>query len=149
MSRAASSSVSAASSAAVSNALYHPWSTDLDNATEVALIGSETLLAREIRDIVATGDSDLSLRLVASGDEEAGSLTRVGDEPTVVGGLNAESLLDARAVILAGSPESSRQALELLGDPPDAAVIDLTASAEERPDARLRAPTVETELDED
>jgi hypothetical protein len=44
----------------------------------VALIGSDTLLGREIRDIVATSDGDLSLRLVADTDEHAGALTRVG-----------------------------------------------------------------------
>ena len=115
----------------------------------VALIGSESLLAREIRDLVATGAADLSLRLIASDDEQPGALTRVGDEPAVIGGLTAESLLDARAVILAGSAESSRKALHLLGDPPDAAIVDLTASAEERPDARLRAPLVETEIEDD
>ena len=116
---------------------------------EIALIGSETLLAREVRDLVATTGADLSLALVASDEEQPGALTRVGDEPAVVGGLTAESLAGARAVILTGSAESSRQALELLGDPPDAAVIDLTGSAEERPDARLRAPTLETELEDD
>jgi aspartate-semialdehyde dehydrogenase len=117
--------------------------------SEIALVGSETLLAREIRDIVATTGDEIALRLVASDDEEAGALTRVGDEAAVVSGLTAESLADARGVILAGSADSSRQALELLGDPPDAAVIDLTASAEERPDARLRAPVLETEIEED
>jgi aspartate-semialdehyde dehydrogenase len=98
---------------------------------------------------VTTTGADLALRLVAAVDEESGALTRVGDEPSIVNGLNAESLLDARAVILAGNAESSRQTLELLGDPPDAAVIDLTYAAEERPDARLRAPLVESELVED
>jgi aspartate-semialdehyde dehydrogenase len=121
----------------------------LDNSRETALIGSETLLGREIRDLSTTGGDLLSLRLIASDDEQPGALTRVGDEPAVVTELTADSLLDARAVILAGSAESSRKALELLGDPPDAAVIDLTASAEERPDARLRAPSVETELEDD
>jgi aspartate-semialdehyde dehydrogenase len=121
----------------------------LDKPREIALIGSESLLAREVRDLVATGSDGISLRLIASDDEAPGALTRVGDEPTVVTGLTAESLADARAVILAGSAESSRLALELLGDPPDAAIIDLTASAEERPDARLRAPAVESEVEED
>ncbi len=115
----------------------------------VALIGSETLLAREVRDIVATGGADFGLRLVAAVEEETGALTRVGDEARLVTGLNAESLADARAVILAGSAESSRQTLELLGEEPEAAVIDLTYTAEERPDARLRAPLVETEAVDD
>jgi aspartate-semialdehyde dehydrogenase len=102
-----------------------------------------------VRDIVATQASDLSLKLLASVDEESGTLTRLGDEPSVINMLDAEGLLDARAAILAGNAESSRKALELLGDPPDAAVIDLTYVAEERPDARLRAPQVETELLDD
>jgi aspartate-semialdehyde dehydrogenase len=121
----------------------------LPNPPTVALVGSDSLLAREVRDIVSTSGADLSLRLVAAVDEESGALTRVGDEPSVVNGLNAESLLDVRAVILAGNAESSRQTLELLGDPPDTPVIDLTYSAEERPDARLRAPLVESVLVED
>ena len=119
------------------------------NSKTVALIGSETLLAREVRDIVATGGADFGLRLVAAVEEESGALTRVGDEASLVTALNAESLVDARAVILAGNPESSRQTLELLGEEPEAAVIDLTYAAEERPDARLRAPLVETEPVED
>ncbi len=80
--------------------------------------------------------------------EESGVLTRVGDEPAMVTGLTAENLSDVRAIILAGSAESSRKALELAGDPTDAAIIDLTFTAEERPDARLRAPVLETETED-
>src|ERR1019366_5346157 len=115
------------------------------NSQTVALIGSVTVLAREMRDMVATGGADFGLGLVAAVEEESGALTRVGDEASLVNGLNAESLADTRAVILAGNAESSRQTLELLGEEPEAAVIDLTYTAEERPDARLRAPLVETE----
>jgi aspartate-semialdehyde dehydrogenase len=117
----------------------------------VALIGSESLLGREIRDIVATSGNAPSLRLIADTEEIAGSLTRVGDEPAVVGALNADSLGGARAIMLAGSSGSSRKALELLDLDPGATIIDLTGAAEERPDARLRAPQVEAsgEPDED
>jgi aspartate-semialdehyde dehydrogenase len=108
-----------------------------------ALIGSESLLGREIRDIAATSSPALDLRLVAALGEQPGKLTLVGDEPALVGGLDAESLAGARAVFLAGSAESSRQALELLDQQPGAVIIDLTGAAEERPDARLRAPLVE------
>jgi aspartate-semialdehyde dehydrogenase len=114
----------------------------LADSKNIALVGSETLFGREIRDIVATA-GDLSLRLIATEEEAPGTLTRVGDEPTLISGLDAESLAGARAVILAGSPESSRKALKLVGDPPDAAIIDLTFQAEELPGARLRAPSVE------
>ena len=110
----------------------------------MALVGSETLLGREIRDILATGDADIRLRLVADTAEIAGVLTRVGDEPAVVGGLTADSLEGARAVFLAGSAESGHKALELAADRPDVTIIDLTGAAEDRPDARLRAPLVES-----
>lgn len=124
------------------------------NRGTVVLIGSESLVAREIRDIVAgPPNSGLDLRLIAADDEQAGALTRVGDEPTVVIELNPENLTGARAVILAGSPASSRKALDLLRDNgaamPDntPAVIDLAYTAEERPDARLRAPLVESQVE--
>ena len=107
------------------------------------------LLGREIRDIVATSDGDIGLRLVADIDEAAGALTRVGDEPAVVGGLTATSLAGARAVFLAGSAESSRKALEFAADETETTIVDLTGAAEDRPDARLRAPLVEASEDAD
>jgi aspartate-semialdehyde dehydrogenase len=110
-----------------------------------ALIGSESLMGREIRDIAATSSPALELHLIAAADEQAGKLTLVGDEPAVIVGLDADSLADARAVFLAGSPESSRQALELLDRQPGAVVIDLTGAAEDHPAARLRAPLVESQ----
>ena len=115
----------------------------------VALVASESLLAREIRDLASTSASDLNLFLIADDGETSGSLTRVGNEPSVVGMLNAASLSGARAVILAGSASSSEKTLKLLGDPPESAVIDLTFSAEELVNARLRAPMIETVLDQD
>jgi aspartate-semialdehyde dehydrogenase len=113
---------------------------DLNTA---ALVGSESLLGREIRDIVGTSVPGIRLRLIAEAEEEAGALTRVGDEPAISEQLSAESLDGARMIFLAGSPEVTRKALELAGDPPDAAIVDLTYLAEERPDARLRAPSIE------
>jgi aspartate-semialdehyde dehydrogenase len=111
------------------------------------LVGSDSLLGREIRDIVATSAPELDLRLIAGDQEQSGALTRVGDEPAVVAGLDEASLSDARVILLASSADSARKTLELAGDPPDAGIIDLTYTAEERPDARLRAPQVEGELD--
>jgi aspartate-semialdehyde dehydrogenase len=110
-----------------------------------ALIGSESLMGREIRDLAATSSPALDLRLIAALGEVPGKLTLVGDEPALVGGLTAESMAGARAVFLAGSAESSRQTLELLRRQPETAIIDMTGAAEERPDARLRAPLVEAE----
>ncbi len=107
----------------------------------LALVGSDTLAGREIRDLMATGAPDMRLDLIAAEGEQAGVLTRLGDEPALTRSLDAAGLEDASVLILAGSPESSLKALELAA--PGTLAIDLTFAAEERPDARLRAPSVE------
>lgn len=113
------------------------------DSNTAALVGSDSLLGREIRDIVGASAPEIRLRLIAETEEDAGTLTRVGDEPAIAEQLNAESVEGARVIFLAASADASRKALELAGDPPDAAIVDLTYTAEERPDARLRAPAVE------
>lgn len=113
----------------------------------IALVGSDTLLGREIRDIVSTSAPELALKLVAGDDEQAGKLARVGDEAALIGGLDAENLSGAQAVFLAGSAQSSRRALELAGG--SVPVIDLTFFAEENPGARLRAPAVEGDAEDE
>jgi aspartate-semialdehyde dehydrogenase len=60
----------------------------------------------------------------------------------LVESLTGESLAGARAILLAGLPEINQRALELAAE---TTVIDLTGAAEDRPDARLRAPLVEGE----
>ena len=115
----------------------------------IALVGSDTLLGREIRDIVTTSHDDMDLRLVADTEETAGSLTRMGDEPAIVGGLTAASLSGARAVILTGSADAANKAVKLLEDETGTTIIDLTGALEDLPDARLRAPLVEPADGED
>ena len=112
-------------------------------SSTIALVGSESLLGREVRDIVSTSAPEIRVRLVAADEETAGLLTRVGDEPTVIGGLEQQNLGDVQAIVLTGSAESSRRALELAAD--SVPVIDLTYTAEDSPEARLRAPAVESE----
>ena len=115
----------------------------------IALVGSDSLLGREIRDLASTSATPFSLRLIAAEEEQAGTLTRVGDEPAALEELTALNLAGARAVFLAGSLESSRKALELAASEPDLAIIDLTGAAEDLPDARLRAPAVEAQAAEE
>jgi aspartate-semialdehyde dehydrogenase len=116
---------------------------------KVALVGSESLLGREIRDLAVETAPELDLRLIAAEEGRAGLLTALGDEPALVTALDADNLSGVRAIILAGSEASSRRALELAAGEPDAAIIDLTFAAEELLGARLRAPAVELEPDED
>jgi aspartate-semialdehyde dehydrogenase len=106
----------------------------------VALVGGESLLGREVRDVLATTDFPAQVSLVASSVTDAGTLTELEGEPAVMGPLEADALRDAKLALLAGSPESTRTAIELGIETP---LIDLTDAAEDDPRARLRAPMVE------
>jgi aspartate-semialdehyde dehydrogenase len=114
----------------------------------VAIVGSETLLGREVRDVAAEEAPELRLRLLAAEEDRAGEMTSVGDEPAVVMSLAPDSFEGAGAVVLAGSEESGRKALELIERESGAAVIDLTQASEDHAGARLRAPAVESEPEE-
>jgi aspartate-semialdehyde dehydrogenase len=107
----------------------------------IALVGSETLLGREVRDVFGESALGEQLRLLASDDEESTRLADVGGEPAILNKLDPEEVEDAAVVILAGTTESSRLALE---SNPTGVIIDLTGAAEEDPQARVRAPQVET-----
>lgn len=105
-------------------------------------------MGREIRDLTTAASTPFALRLIAGEKEEAGTLTRVGEEAATIGELTALNLSGLRAVFLAGSAESSRKVLDMTADEPDTAIIDLTDSGEELPDARLRAPMVEASAED-
>lgn len=105
----------------------------------LALVGSDSLMGREIRELAAAAGLERDLRLIA-GQEAAGILTEQAGEPALAAGLDAESIEGARVVFLAGSAEAAHKALD---SGAGATFIDLVHAAEERPNARLRAPMVE------
>ncbi len=107
----------------------------------IALVGSETLLGREVREVFGESVLGEHLRLLSSeSDDDSIRIANVGDAPAVISKLDPEEVEDAAVVILAGTQESSKTALELN---PSGVVIDLTGAAEEDPEARVRAPQVE------
>jgi aspartate-semialdehyde dehydrogenase len=110
-------------------------------AEVIALVGGETLLGREVREVI--GDSALAqnLRLVAAAEDETGTLTQIGGSAAFLAKLDTDALDDAEVLILAGTPESSKKALETN---PDALIIDLTYVTEDDPEARIRAPQLES-----
>jgi aspartate-semialdehyde dehydrogenase len=110
----------------------------------IALVGSETLLGREVREVFGETALGEQLRLLASDvaddDNESVRIADVGGTPAILNNLDPVEVEDAAVVILAGTPESSRLALETN---PQGVIIDLTGAAEEDPQARVRAPQVE------
>jgi aspartate-semialdehyde dehydrogenase len=106
-----------------------------------ALVGSESLLGRELRDLIAVGHVPVDLKLIAEDPEKAGALTEQGGEPALVRGLEEPTMRDAPVVLLAGSAESTLRALDLRAETPG--TIDLTHAAEDHPRSFIRAPFVE------
>lgn len=109
-------------------------------ADTISLIGGETLMGREVRDVFGETSLGSHLRLVAADEEETGTLTSIAGEPAFLSKLAPDAVEDAAVVILAGSPESSRAALDA---EPNGVVIDLTGTLEDDPEARVRAPLAE------
>ena len=73
-------------------------------AETIALVGGETLLGREVREVLGETVLGQQIRLVASSDEDAGVLTDVGGSAAFLAKLNPDAVEDAGAIILAGSP---------------------------------------------
>lgn len=111
-------------------------------AVTVALVGSESLIGREIRDLLSGNSLGQNLKLIAAEGEEAGKLTEQGGEPAILGELDQASLESAQVIFLAGPPESTSKVKSLR---PRGALIDLTGAAENAADARVRAPMAEPE----
>jgi aspartate-semialdehyde dehydrogenase len=110
--------------------------------TTVAIVGGESLVGREIRELLTEARPDLDIQLV-SGKAGSAQLARDDEgDAVVLQPLSEELISNATVTFLAGAPESSLRALEIAADPPPA-LIDLTGSLEENGRARLRAPLLE------
>ncbi len=115
----------------------------MKNRPVITIVGGESLIGRELRDVIREQRLPVSVQLVGV-DEQSLTLTEQEGEPALITPLDEETLLGSQATILAGSPDSSRKALALIAK--SAArpkIIDMTYVAEDEPSARLRAPLVE------
>ncbi|HTQ56241.1 MAG TPA: Asd/ArgC dimerization domain-containing protein [Bryobacteraceae bacterium] len=104
------------------------------------VVGSESLLGRELRDVVADQKPARDLKLIAEDPEKTGVLTEQGGEAALVLGLDAAVLRGGGVVFLVGTAESAQRVLSLARG---AAIIDLTHAAEDHPRSLIRAPFVE------
>jgi len=108
----------------------------------VALVGGDSLLAKELRELLEQGKPAPHIELISAAAENAAMLGADDEEVLALVPLTAVSLTGSKVAFLAGSEASSRRALKL--NPPDGPVlIDLTGALEDQPHARLRAPTAE------
>jgi aspartate-semialdehyde dehydrogenase len=113
------------------------------NRAAISVIGGESLLGRELRDLISAGRLPVQVRLLGV-DEDSVTLTEQDGEPAIMTPLDEENLANSALAVLAGSPASSRRALAAASRSSSAPVlIDMTYVAEDEPTARLRAPLVE------
>jgi len=111
----------------------------------IAIVGGESLLGKEIRDLLDASDLAANVKLIAA-DVDSTLIAAGREEPVVINSLQMADLGTARVVILAGSNESSAKAYEQIqGAKPAPLVIDMSGSLEENPAARLRVPMLEDE----
>lgn len=107
-------------------------------AERIALIGSETLLGRELEDVLGRSPNRPAITPFAASGE--GNLGSQDGEAVFVAPLNAAALRGHRAVVVAGAAEGARKAYDLakeISSPPR--VIDCTGHLENEPEARIVA----------
>ena len=106
----------------------------------VAVVGGDTLLARELREVLEAESPAPRVHLISAATDNSTVLSADDDDVAVMTPLTAEALEGNAVTFLAGSPASARRTVKLA---PASSLIDLTASLEEQPEARLRAPSAE------
>jgi aspartate-semialdehyde dehydrogenase len=117
--------------------------------TSIAIIGGETLLGKEVHELLEARKIPANIQLIASFDaDDSGKPTSIlaagKEEPLIMTSIAAADLSSARIVILAASKESSQMAYEKIrGAKPAPVVIDLPGALEDLAESRLRAPMVE------
>jgi aspartate-semialdehyde dehydrogenase len=117
--------------------------------TSIAIVGGDTLLGKEVQELLDTRKIPANIQLVASFEPEvagkAASILTLGkEEPLVMSSIEAADLGSAQIVILAASKETGHKAYEKIrGVKPSPIVIDLTGALEDLAESRLRAPMVE------
>ena len=115
----------------------------------IAIVGGETLLGKEVNELLEARKIPASIELVASFDPDestkAASILAIGaEEPVVMSSIQSAELSSAQIVILAASKESGHKVYDKIrGAKPAPVVIDLTGALEDLAETRLRAPMVE------
>lgn len=111
-----------------------------------ALLGGDSLLGKEVRDLVKERALPVDLRILSTEADQA-ILSGDDEEALVFEPLREDSLEDISVVFLAGSDKQSRKALaqsRRLSHQP--VWLDLRGNLEDLPEARVRAPLLEAKL---
>ena len=115
----------------------------------LAIVGGESLLGKEVRELLEGSSLAVNIKLIAATDAVNTSIiAAVRDEPVVINSIEMADLGSAEVLVLAGEQESSRKAYEQIASIKAApgvthVVIDVNGGLEDHPGTRLRAPMAE------
>ena len=111
----------------------------------VAVVGADTLLGKEIRELLDSAGFAAEVQVFSAEDEQTSLLIAERGGAAVMPALGPAGLGSARILFLTGSPETSAKVLEVANRVKPPVVIDVSGGLEEHPAARLRAPMAESE----
>lgn len=117
-------------------------------STDWLLVGGDTLLGREIRDLIEEQKLPVRLTLAASraGEHVLSAPEEESEDIAVMHALDRTLAEASDVVLLAGTREANEQAAALARQcAAKPALVDLTGQFEDLPESRLRAPLLERE----
>jgi len=108
----------------------------------LAIVGSESLIGRELRELLSERRLAAALDLVSSSESPDNSSSEQDGDHVALKPLTTANLQGMRLIFLAGTPESSRKVAEMKLS---ALLVDLTGTIADLPRAVVRAPMAEPE----
>lgn len=110
--------------------------------TQIALLGGETLLGRELQEVLQSRDIGMAVKTYSASGE--GNFGEQEGEPVYLEPLDAQGVKSSLAVIVAGAPEGADKAYQLAKETGGKVkLIDCTGYLESRSEAKLVAPLIE------
>ncbi len=110
--------------------------------TQIALLGGETLLGRELQDVLRSRGGGVTVRTYSVTGE--GNLGEQEGEPVYVEPLDAKAVNSSFAVLVAGLPDGADKAYQLAKEAGGKVkLIDCTGYLESRSEAKIVAPLLE------
>ncbi len=111
----------------------------------LAIVGGETLLGKEVRELLEGSSLAVNIKLIAAeAEDDVRIIAAAQDEPVVINSIQMADLGTAGVVVLAGTRESSLKAYQQIQNSKSApVVIDMNGGLEDYPGSRLRAPMAE------
>jgi aspartate-semialdehyde dehydrogenase len=106
--------------------------------SRVALLGADTLIGREIREVLEAARPDVAVDSYSFDDGSGVGEDETGEVFTQE--FSADALKGALAVVTAGNQETVSRALEFVGASPGTTLIDCTSLLEHHREARITAP---------